>query len=245
MTIAPITANPPPERPATTSLDPASNSLLDRQAFLKLLVAQLKYQDPSSPMDASEMISQSAQLSMVEKLNDISTALSAIGANERLMQGGALIGKDVTFLDEDGNSITRTVSSARLVDGSLILAAGEWDVPLAAVTGIAAPPPIATSAEPIDDRSGSAAMPAAAASTNPQSTGVPATDPQAGGADAVVDPDTGEPAVLPIDTTGQITIAPPGPAPIPPPAVVLADAESIEPATGSSSPDPTIQETPR
>ena len=64
---------------SATGLDPgtadagASASTLDRDAFLKLLVAQLKYQDPSKPVDASEMISQSASLSVVDKLDQINT----------------------------------------------------------------------------------------------------------------------------------------------------------------------------
>ena len=36
-------------------------------AFLKLLVAQLKYQDPSKPMDSSEFMAQNAQLTALEK----------------------------------------------------------------------------------------------------------------------------------------------------------------------------------
>ena len=40
-------------------------------AFLKLLVAQLKYQDPSHPTDGTQMMAQTAQFQMVEKLQQL------------------------------------------------------------------------------------------------------------------------------------------------------------------------------
>ncbi len=133
-----------------TSTSPGSNTALDRQAFLKLLVAQLRYQDPSKPMDASEMISQSAQLSVVDKLGEISTALASSGITDRLMLAGSVIGKQVTFPGTDGVATSATVSSVRFVSGSMVLSAGEWDVPISAVTAIApapvAPAPVAPAA---------------------------------------------------------------------------------------------------
>ena len=41
---------------------------LDGEAFLALLVAQLRYQDPTSPLDTSEMMAQSTQLATMEQL---------------------------------------------------------------------------------------------------------------------------------------------------------------------------------
>ena len=50
----------------------ATSTSLDKEAFLALLVAQLKNQDPSSPMDTSEMMSQTTQLSTMEQLTAMS-----------------------------------------------------------------------------------------------------------------------------------------------------------------------------
>ena len=80
MAVTPITNVNSTNTTTNSGLDPGttnaatSSTMLDRDAFLKLLVAQLKYQDPSKPVDASEMISQSASLSVVDKLDQISTA---------------------------------------------------------------------------------------------------------------------------------------------------------------------------
>lgn len=131
----------------TTAATATSNTTLDRQAFLKLLVAQLKYQDPSKPMDASAMISQSAQLSVVDKLDEISKALTSSGITDRLMLAGSVIGKQVTFAGSDGTPTSASVTSVRIVNGSMVLAAGEWDVPISAVTAIA-PAPIASPPPP-------------------------------------------------------------------------------------------------
>lgn len=121
----------------------SSTTLLDRDAFLKLLVAQLKYQDPSKPMDASAMISQSAQLSVVDKLDEISNGLARTAVTDRLTLAGSVIGKQVTFADPDGYPVTAAVTSVRFEDGGLILTAGSWDVPLESVSAIAAGAPVA------------------------------------------------------------------------------------------------------
>ena len=60
-----------PRRPAPRR--PPRCPSFDKDTFLKLLVAQLKYQDPTNPTDATQFMSQTAQFTMVEKLDALST----------------------------------------------------------------------------------------------------------------------------------------------------------------------------
>jgi flagellar basal-body rod modification protein FlgD len=148
MAVTPITGvtSTPVTNTGTDTLDSGTagaataNTMLDRDAFLKLLVAQLKYQDPSKPVDPSEMISQSASLSVVDKLDQISTVLSEAGATNRLSLGGSIIGKQITFAGPDGYLVTQLVSAVSFDGTSMVLRAGDWDVPIDSVKSIAAAP---------------------------------------------------------------------------------------------------------
>lgn len=132
--------------PPTTQLD-GKNTQLDRQSFLKLLVAQLKYQDPTAPADTSQMLTQSAQLSMVDRLNEIATSMTTSATSQQLALGSSMIGKQVTFLDKDSVAHTELVSAARVDGTDLILTAGQYTVAMTAVTSIsAAPEPASASA---------------------------------------------------------------------------------------------------
>ena len=66
--------------------------------FLKLLVAQMRNQDPLNPMDNAQVTSQMAQINTVngiEKLNRTVEGLSGHFAQLQTLQGAALVGRDV------------------------------------------------------------------------------------------------------------------------------------------------------
>lgn len=53
---------------------------LDRQAFLRLLVTELRYQNPFSPMDNREFVTQLAQFSLLEQLEALNRKVEEITA---------------------------------------------------------------------------------------------------------------------------------------------------------------------
>lgn len=69
---------------------------LGKDAFLKLMMAQMQNQDPLSPMDNTQMVAQMAQFTSVEQLTNISDQLSKMG--DSLGNTSGLIGKEITWL---------------------------------------------------------------------------------------------------------------------------------------------------
>ncbi|WP_454278845.1 flagellar hook assembly protein FlgD [Sphingomonas sp. Marseille-Q8236] len=65
---------------SSTSTAAKKSDTLDQSAFLKLLTAQLKNQDPFSPMDNTQMVAQMAQFSSVAGISEMNTTLSAMAA---------------------------------------------------------------------------------------------------------------------------------------------------------------------
>lgn len=85
---------------ATTSSTTSSTSL-DTDSFLQILAAELKYQDPSDPVSATEYVSQMAQISSLSQLSAMSTSISNSTAY-------SLIGQEVSYstTDTSGNTVT-------------------------------------------------------------------------------------------------------------------------------------------
>lgn len=61
---------------ATTAAKNSSNSSLDKDAFLQLLVAQMQYQDPLEPTSNTEYMAQLAQFSTVEELQNVNATIT-------------------------------------------------------------------------------------------------------------------------------------------------------------------------
>jgi flagellar basal-body rod modification protein FlgD len=110
MAITPINSTPA----SSLSTGTASGVKATKDDFLKLLVTQMRYQDPMNPMDNAQMTSQIAQLNTVEGINQLNTTVSSLQASlmaTQSMQSASLIGKTILA---DGNSINLLNGSASL-----------------------------------------------------------------------------------------------------------------------------------
>ena len=109
---------------------------LGQDAFLKLLVAQLKYQDPMDPVKGAEFVAQTAQFSSVEKLEEMSRLSTELVLSQRLNQAAGLVGRTVSYQGTDGTERSGVVSAAQLNAAGPVLKVGTDDVPLASVTTV-------------------------------------------------------------------------------------------------------------
>ena len=84
---------------------------LGQDAFLQLLMVQLKNQDPMNPMSNQDFIAQQAQFTQVTELQKLNETLTA---SNSLLQASSLIGKEVTLIDPNNTSqrITGIVEGA-------------------------------------------------------------------------------------------------------------------------------------
>ncbi|MBM6401457.1 flagellar hook assembly protein FlgD [Phycicoccus sonneratiae] len=111
-------------------------SAIGTDAFLKLLVAQLKYQDPSKPMDSAAFMAQTAQMQMVESVNQLVSQNMALIGGQNSLSALALVGQDVTWT-VDGVTKTGAVTAVRLDSTGPLLVIGKDEVPLSLVSRVA------------------------------------------------------------------------------------------------------------
>src|SRR3954465_15569207 len=103
--------------PATTTVERKDQGS-QKDMFLKLLVAQMKYQDPSNPASSSELMAQNATFTQVEKLEEIAAQNASMLALQRSSSAGALVGRTVTYTDDAGATRPGSVNGGRLGTGS-------------------------------------------------------------------------------------------------------------------------------
>ncbi|MFT9817221.1 flagellar hook assembly protein FlgD [Lysinibacillus sp. NPDC056185] len=109
------------------------NSELGKDAFLQLLITQLRNQDPTNPMDDREFISQMAQFSSLEQMQNMTKAMVSLLASQQqtqLMSYTTFVGKEVKWhektdeKDEKGNFIvnegTGIIESLKFVDDDVV-----------------------------------------------------------------------------------------------------------------------------
>lgn len=110
-----------------------SKDLGDSNTFLKLLVAQLKYQDPQNPADSTQFLAQTAQFTQVQRLGDILDLLKS----ERLVTSASMVGHTVTYMDPNGAKLGGVVSGVKLNgDSEPMIHIGNTDVPLSKIMEI-------------------------------------------------------------------------------------------------------------
>ncbi|HKS99859.1 MAG TPA: flagellar hook capping FlgD N-terminal domain-containing protein [Rugosimonospora sp.] len=134
----PITAgSTAPSLWSTPGTSSSGKQTLDQDAFLKLLVAQLEYQDPSKPADSTAFMAQTAQFTQVETLQEISKEQQQLVSAQLMQSASAMVGRTVSYTSADGTLGTGVVTSATFGTGEPTLRVGTTDVPLSTVTKVA------------------------------------------------------------------------------------------------------------
>ncbi|GKX28983.1 hypothetical protein SH1V18_14630 [Vallitalea longa] len=110
---------------------------LDKDAFLNLLVTQMRYQDPLNPTQDKDFLAQMAQFSALEQMQNLNTSASMSRAYE-------LMNKDIFANINDpitnkATPVAGTVIGVYLENGKVFLKVGKTDVPLDKVEGVLAP----------------------------------------------------------------------------------------------------------
>lgn len=95
----------------------ASKAEVDYQSFLRLLVAQMKNQDPTNPMDSTQYVAQLASFSQVEQSVQINSKLEQILQSSALAQADALLGRSITSAD---GTVSGTVAEVRVISNGLV-----------------------------------------------------------------------------------------------------------------------------
>lgn len=139
MTVSPVEMLGSTTQPATTSTADSTTSQMDKDLFLKLMVAQLRNQDPMNPQDSAEFLAQTAQFTSLEKLDAVATQSSQALAAQMAFGASTLAGRSVTYVGEDGETESQgTVESVRFTATGPLLTIGGVEVPIANVVTVAA-----------------------------------------------------------------------------------------------------------
>lgn len=98
------------------------NAQIGQQEYLQLLTTQLRYQDPLSPVEQQDFLSQLSQFSMLSGIETLNTNFTNMLALQQLTNGASLVGKQVQYLaDDEGTTATGKVTGVLVEKGVLYL----------------------------------------------------------------------------------------------------------------------------
>ncbi|MDD3267781.1 MAG: flagellar hook capping FlgD N-terminal domain-containing protein [Syntrophomonadaceae bacterium] len=133
------------ESTSTTSNTSTSNTL-DKDAFLKLLLVELQYQDPTNPVEDKEFMSQMANFSSLEQMSNLNTSFTKLSdtitgtllPNLMLQQASTMIGREVSYVDPDDSTslLTGTIESVLVKNGVSYYVIDDQEIAMSSVSEI-------------------------------------------------------------------------------------------------------------
>lgn len=103
---------------------------VDKDGFMKILVAELQNQDPMDSQDNTQYVAQMAQFSALEQMENLNEGLQNLSTNIKFQEGSSMIGKTATIDIKNDQSITGLISSVKITDGDVKVVSGgiEYDI---------------------------------------------------------------------------------------------------------------------
>ena len=106
-----------------TSSSSSSNASynLTTQDFIQMMVTQLENQDPLNPTDSQALLAQESSIGQLEAATDTQTTMQSLTLQTQIGSASSLIGRSVTGIDGNNNSVNGTVSSVQVSSGNVSL----------------------------------------------------------------------------------------------------------------------------
>jgi flagellar basal-body rod modification protein FlgD len=120
----------------STSSDANQFDNLDLNQFIQLLVTELQNQDPTEPMNNSEILNQISQIKSIASNQKLSDTLSSMQLQQNLDSGGILLGRTISGLDSNTDKVSGNVDSVSIENGEVVLHVGDKTVSLKNVSSI-------------------------------------------------------------------------------------------------------------
>jgi flagellar basal-body rod modification protein FlgD len=118
MSVTPATSTTSTSQPSGSTNVTNPNAILDKDGFLKMFVAQMQNQDPSSSQDPNQSTQEMATFSMVEQITNLVTQEQGVAQQLGTINAVGLIGRTVSYTDTSGNLQSGTVQSVQSAKGS-------------------------------------------------------------------------------------------------------------------------------
>ncbi len=121
---------------------------LGQQDFLKLLIAQLTAQDPMNPKKDTDFIAQMAQFSSLEQAKAMEMNLSALRAQQDIVQANSLIGREVDLQIGKDHTVSGVVSAVNIEAGTPKIVVNGTAYELGKVISVSEPAPATSTLQP-------------------------------------------------------------------------------------------------
>ncbi len=103
------------------------------EQFISLMVTELQNQDPLNPMDNTQLLQQLSQMQSITSTKKLTETLDSVLLGQNLSNAGALIGKTINGLTDDGTEVTGKVDQATLVSNVPYLNVGDKSIKISNV----------------------------------------------------------------------------------------------------------------
>lgn len=110
-----------------------------QQEFMDLLVAQIQYQDPLSPMSQEDTTAQLAQISTVSGINELNLQFSQMLEIQSVFEGANLVNSNVEYTSPLTSEVnTGVITEARMSNGELQLTVNDEPISVSDITAVLA-----------------------------------------------------------------------------------------------------------
>jgi flagellar basal-body rod modification protein FlgD len=113
---------------------------LTSQDFLKMLITELKNQDPTQPVSNSELLQQLSQMQALQSNVELKSTLDDFANNEQIASGASFLGKVVSGTDANSNQVSGVADQIFMQNGTLMIGIGSSAISVANVTGVSLAP---------------------------------------------------------------------------------------------------------